>query len=213
MWKSVLSCAAAALVLTSCASAPKMSAEQCSSMDWGALGKKDGETGQNMTALNDEITMCAAHGIKPDMDAYNAGRNEGLKSYCKPVTLLDATIQGVGDPYSCEPLSADQKKSFETGRETRAAVAKYQQLKQQYDQLIQQRQRINQEGAQLTQQYNQTTDETARQQIAQRINYLRQALAQTEEKIKQADPVMKTETATYETAVKKYEAYKATLAR
>lgn len=201
-----------AIVLAGCASAPTLSAEQCSAMDWRALGEADGKNGQPMTALNDEIQLCAPHGIEPDLDTYKAGRAAGLVTYCAPVTLLDATIQAAGDPFVCEPFSDKQKTAFDRGREIRSAVARYQGLKQQYDQLVQRKAEINQEGARLTQAYNQTGDANQRQQIAAQITTLRQQLAAVDAEIAKADPVMKTEETTYQSTVKSYEALKASLA-
>ena len=202
-----------ALVLAGCASTPKVSAEQCMSQDWFAVGKAHGTAGQPMTAINDAVNLCAPHGIVPDLDAYKAGRAEGLVTYCAPTSLVDATLQGKGDPFACEPFTPTQKTAFETGRDTRAAAARYQQIKAQYDQLVQQKAQINQEGSRLTQLYNQTSDQTQRNQIGQQLTQLRKQLAQVEEQLKQADPVMRTEETTYQTAVKSYESYKAGLAQ
>lgn len=201
-----------ALVLAGCASAPKLSADQCGAMDWRALGEADGKAGQAMTALNDEIQMCAPYGVEPDLATYKAGRESGLLSYCVPVALLDATIQAAGDPFVCEPFSVKQKTAFDKGREIRSAVARYQGLKQQYDQLVQRKAEINQEGARLTQAYNQTSDANQRQQIAAQVNALRQQLAAVDAEIAKADPVMKKEEETYQSTVKGYEALKVSLA-
>lgn len=204
----------ACLMMAACASSgPKYSAEQCTAMDWYAVGLEDGKRGENPTALNDEISQCGAFGVSVDKDKYNQGRAEGLKTYCQPGVLVDATVQGIGDPFSCEPFTDVQKSAFETGRDTRAAVARYQQYKAQYDQLLQAKQQINEEGRQLTARYQQTADEATKAQIAQRINYLKEQLQLVNQKLAEADPAMKTEEATYQQAVKSYEAFKAGLAQ
>ncbi len=204
----------ACLMMAACASSgPKYNADQCAGIDWHAMGVADGKKGENPTALNDEIAQCGAFGVNVDKEKYNTGRTEGLKSYCQPNILIDATVQGVGDPFSCQPFTDVQKSAFETGRDTKAAVARYQQFKAQYDQLLQAKEQINTEGNQLTARYKQTEDEATRNQIKQRIQYLREQLELVNTKLKEADPTMKTEETTYQTAVKSYEAFKAGLAQ
>lgn len=201
----------ALLLLGGCASAPKLDASQCAAIDWRALGERDGAAGQAMTALNDEITQCKPFGIAPDMTAYEAGRAEGLKAYCRPQVILDAAIQNVGDPFVCVPMTDTVRAAFDKGRETRAAVQRYQQVKQQYDKLLSARQQINQQGAELAQRYNQAGDETTRQQIAARIGQLREQLKTVEAELEKAAPVMQAEEARYKSAVQSYEAFKAGL--
>ncbi len=213
MRTAILIGAASAALISACASAPSMTADQCSGIDWYALGKTDGGAGQSMTALNDEFYQCKPHGIEPDLDAYKAGRTEGLKTYCQPPALLEASLKLQGDPFSCDPMTPDMKTAFETGRDTRVAVQRYERYKQQYEQLTQQKQQINQEGARLTQQYKQTTDQATRQQIASRINQLSQQLKAVEAEIAKADPVMEQEGQNYQAAVQSYEAYKTSLSQ
>ncbi|MEM7768110.1 MAG: DUF2799 domain-containing protein [Pseudomonadota bacterium] len=200
--------AVALLTLAACAGGPSYDAESCAAIDWYALGQQDGANGQAMTALNDEITQCRAFGIEADVDTYSAGRDEGLKTYCQPAIVLEASLKAIGDPFSCKPMSDEVRAAMEKGRETRSAVARYQNVKGQYDQLIERRDQINQEGSQLTQRYNASANETERQQIAQRINYLQQQLSAVEAEIAQAGPVMEEEQAAYEAAAASYEAFR-----
>ncbi|MEL6956022.1 MAG: DUF2799 domain-containing protein [Pseudomonadota bacterium] len=199
------------LALAGCASQPRLSQEQCASADWRAIGLQDGQAGQAMTALNDEITACKEYGISPDMAAYTAGREEGLKRYCLPATVLDATVQGVGDPFVCEPFSDTLRTAFETGRETRAAVQRWQQVQAQYQQLTERRDAINQEGARLTQLYNQEPDAARRQQIGAQITELSQQRNALDAEIAEAEPIMRQEEAQYRGAVANYERVRAGL--
>lgn len=203
--------AAFGMALAGCASAP-LNAEQCASINWYQLGLADGQQGQAMTALNDEITQCRPFDIAPDMTAYNRGREEGLQSYCRPAVLLEATVQSVGDPFVCEPFSSEQTEAFELGRETREAVARWQSIQQQYQQLVETRDQINAEGSRLAQQYEQTADEQLRQQIAARLNYLAGQRDAVEQQIAEAQPVMQQEQALYQGAVQRYEAFQARFA-
>ncbi len=204
----------ALMILQACASGPpKATAEQCTGTDWKAVGQQHGAAGEPMTTLNTAIKACQVHGIAPDMAAYNAGRAEGLKTYCAPLALIDHTLNGKGDPFACDPMTDAQKKSFEQGRKTRTAVARYQQVQQQVQQLQQQRQQINEEGSRLQAQFNQTTDENVRSQIQARLNQLIQQRNAIDEQLKTAEPTIKSEEAAYQGAVKEYESFKAGLAR
>ncbi len=195
-------------LLSACAGGPNYTAEQCAGIDWRALGLQDGRNGQSMTALNDEITGCKPFGIAPDLETYRAGHDEGLKTYCQPAIILEAALKSVGDPYVCQPLSDDLEAAMTQGRETRAAVARYQNVKAQYDQLIQRRGQIEEEGSRLTKLYNASADETERQQIAQRTAYLRGQLDAVNQQIADAQPVMQQEAAAYEAAVQTYERFR-----
>ena len=211
MHKYILAGIATALMLAGCVSAPKMTAEQCAAINWYDLGKADGLAGQSMTAINDEADLCRPHGVTPDLETYKAGRREGLQTFCQPASLLEASLKLQGDPFSCDPMTTEMKTAFETGRDTRLAVQRYQSYKQQYDKLTQQKQQINNEGARLTQQYNQTSDQAVRKQIADRIRQLRQQLEAVDAEIAKADPVMEQENSKYETAVQAYESYRSGL--
>jgi hypothetical protein len=206
----------AAMLLSACAGGPvKATAEQCTGTNWFEVGKAHGTAGQSMLALNTAINACAEHDIKPDRDAYVAGRAEGLKTYCEPASLVEATIQAKGDAFSCEPFTAQQKTAFETGRDTRAAVARYQQYEAQYKQLTDAKAKINEEGAQRTQQYQQASETTnpTKQQLADRINYLREQLKAVDAQLAEATPVMAEEKGKYDLAVSRYERFKSSLAQ
>ena len=199
----------AVAALAGCASGPTFTAEQCTNMDWYGLGLQDGQIGQPMTSLNEEIVGCREFGIEADVATYSAGREEGLRSYCTAPVLLEASVQGVGDPLVCEPFSDDLRLAFETGRDTRVAVRRWQGVKTQYDQLITSRDQINAEGSQLTDRFRQTADEATRQQIAARIEVLRQRLEAVELEIDEVSPVLAREERDYRAAIDAFERVKA----
>ena len=74
-----LAIAALAVLVSSCAS---MSEEECMVADWHALGFEDGAAGQQIAQLSRRRQACAEHGVRPDTEAYRAGRSEGLRLYC-----------------------------------------------------------------------------------------------------------------------------------
>ena len=173
-------------------------------MDWYGLGLQDGQIGQPMTSLNEEIVGCREFGIEADVATYSAGREEGLKSYCTAPVLLEASVQGVGDPFICEPFNEELRLAFETGRDMRMALQRWQSVKAQYDQLIASRDQISAEGSQLSERYRQTADEATRQQIAARIESVRQQLEAVEVQIDEVSPVLAREQRDYRAAVETY---------
>ena len=69
------------LGLGGCAS---MSADECVTSDWHAIGYEDGARGYTADQLGNRRKACAKHGITPDFESYRAGREEGLRQYCQP---------------------------------------------------------------------------------------------------------------------------------
>ena len=69
------------LLVSSCAT---MSPEQCLNADWRQVGYADGADGQPGSRIQEHASACAKAGARPAMEAYLAGRMEGLVSYCQP---------------------------------------------------------------------------------------------------------------------------------
>lgn len=67
--------------LSGCAT---MSADECMTSDWHAIGFEDGARGYTADQLGNRRKACAKHGITPDFEAYQAGRAQGLRQYCQP---------------------------------------------------------------------------------------------------------------------------------
>jgi len=71
----------ALLGLSGCAT---MTADECVMSDWHTLGFEDGARGYTADQLGNRRKACAKHGVAPDFEAYQAGREEGLRQYCQP---------------------------------------------------------------------------------------------------------------------------------
>lgn len=71
----------ATLFLGGCAS---MSADECATSDWSAIGFEDGSRGYASDRFGDHRKACAKHGITADFKAYQQGRTEGLVEFCQP---------------------------------------------------------------------------------------------------------------------------------
>jgi len=71
----------AAVLLAGCAS---LTPEQCRLADWRQIGFADGTQGASAARINDHARACAETGVRPDLDAYLRGREQGLHNYCQP---------------------------------------------------------------------------------------------------------------------------------
>ena len=69
------------LLLGGCAG---MSGDECVMSDWRTVGYEDGLRGFTGDQIGNYRKACAKHGVAPDFEAYQAGRNEGLREYCTP---------------------------------------------------------------------------------------------------------------------------------
>lgn len=70
------------LVLSGCAT---LSREECLRGDWYAIGVTDGQQGQQFNRIDEHRRACSGTAAV-DEDAYRAGRDAGLASYCTPIS-------------------------------------------------------------------------------------------------------------------------------
>lgn len=80
------------LLLAGCAS---LSPEQCLHADWRQIGYTDGVRGLSGAQIDEHARACAPQGIRPNLDAYLAGRAQGLTSYCQPQNGFELGRRGV----------------------------------------------------------------------------------------------------------------------
>jgi hypothetical protein len=67
-------------LLQGCATLDK---DECKLADWRLIGYQDGVAGKSAAVIGEYREDCAKHAVVPDLDAYRAGRREGLQQYCK----------------------------------------------------------------------------------------------------------------------------------
>jgi len=108
-----------ALLLTGCAS---LSPDQCRLADWRQIGFADGAGGLSAARINDHAKACAEVGVRPDLDAYLNGREQGLRNYCRPENGFAVGRSGsaanLADcPESMKPAFFDQ---YRYGQQLRA---------------------------------------------------------------------------------------------
>ena len=61
-----------------------MSADECATSDWSAVGYEDGSRGYTSERFGNHREACAKHGVTPDFQAYQQGRTGGLVEFCQP---------------------------------------------------------------------------------------------------------------------------------
>lgn len=68
-----------AAILSSCAT---LSKQECVIGDWQTIGYNDGVAGYHSDRLAAHAKACAKAGVAPDYEAWQRGRQLGLKQYC-----------------------------------------------------------------------------------------------------------------------------------
>ena len=66
-------------LLQACAS---MGKDECLSADWRTIGYEDGTHGLSASQIGEHRKDCAKYGVTPNLQAYLAGRDQGLTQYC-----------------------------------------------------------------------------------------------------------------------------------
>ncbi len=102
------------LLLTGCAT---MNRSECLTADWRTVGMEDGSRGELPGRLGEHREACAAHGVTPDLDAYQAGREEGLRDYCQSASGFYHGKSGHGYKGVCpDYLEGEFLAGYEQGR-------------------------------------------------------------------------------------------------
>jgi hypothetical protein len=70
-----------ALLMSGCAG---MSQKECAAADWQTVGYEDGVNGYSGGRIGQYRTACAKYGVTPDLARYQAGREQGLREFCRP---------------------------------------------------------------------------------------------------------------------------------
>jgi len=116
---------AALVLLQGCATLDK---DECMLADWRLIGYQDGVAGKSATVVGEYREDCAKHAVIPDLDAYRAGREEGLLQYCKADNGYRLGNAGRGLPAVCPAaLEGDFRDAYSAGRKlylARSAVNK-----------------------------------------------------------------------------------------
>ncbi len=73
-----------ALLVAGLSGCATMNADECATVDWTTVGYEDGSRGYTTERIGKHRKACAKHGVTPDFQAYQNGRNRGLEEFCQP---------------------------------------------------------------------------------------------------------------------------------
>lgn len=106
---------AAVAALSGCNS---MSAQECLATDWRTVGYEDGVNGYTGDRIGRYRNACSEHGVTPNLAEYQAGRDQGLTEFCKPVNGFRVGAHGGGYsgvcPAELDPPFVD---AYQSGRQ------------------------------------------------------------------------------------------------
>lgn len=103
-----------------------MNQQECMTADWQLIGYEDGSRGYASSRISNHRKACADHGVTPDLVAYKAGYDEGVRNYCMPETAYTLGRSGRPMPSICP---ADMANAFQMAYdEGRAVYAERQSL-------------------------------------------------------------------------------------
>ena len=106
--RTLLTCIAGlltAILLGSCATG--MSKDECALADWQTIGYEDGLRGFPAERIGAHRVACAKHQVTPNLVAYSAGRERGLREYCQPKNGFRAGLNGTGYANVCSGSDRD----------------------------------------------------------------------------------------------------------
>jgi ribosome modulation factor len=104
------------LLVAGCSSST-LSKQECRTVDWRTIGYEDGVAGRSGEQIGRHRQACAEYGVTPDLDAYLAGRAEGLREFCQPRNGYRAGASGRAYYDSCPAeLAAAFLAAYDEGR-------------------------------------------------------------------------------------------------
>ena len=89
-WAAIL----AVTILLGLSGCGTMSRDECLTSDWQTIGFEDGSKGYDAERLGKHRKACAKHGVTPDLQAYQAGREEGRRDFCQPSRGFNFGVKG-----------------------------------------------------------------------------------------------------------------------
>ncbi len=94
-----------------------MSKDECLVSNWHAIGYEDGSRGAPPETIGQHRKACAKHGVAPNLQAYQQGRNEGLALYCQPSKGFNLGARGYGYAGVCpRHLEPEFLSAYNSGR-------------------------------------------------------------------------------------------------
>ena len=93
-----------------------MSKDECRAADWYTIGFEDGARGSDADRIGQHREACAKHGVTPDLERYQSGRDAGLDGFCQPSRAYRLGASGGYYNGVCKPeLEADFLPAYRDG--------------------------------------------------------------------------------------------------
>ena len=100
---------------------------ECEIGDWRTIGIADGANGQPASRIGRHAEACASFGVGVNLDEYTAGREIGLREYCRPARGFQAGRAGeryfgvcpADKATAFEAAYEDGRRVYEANREVR----------------------------------------------------------------------------------------------
>ncbi|WP_164558016.1 DUF2799 domain-containing protein [Massilia atriviolacea] len=108
--------AAALLAAALMSGCDTMTADQCRSANWSDIGMRDGLAGKPMSTLDEHAKSCAKAGTRVDSASYVAGREHGLRSFCRLENAAPLGLNGGAYAGVCPaPLDFEFRRRHQAG--------------------------------------------------------------------------------------------------
>jgi hypothetical protein len=95
-----------------------MSERECLATDWRTVGYEDGVNGYAGDRIARYRNACGEYGVTPNLAEYQAGREQGLREFCKPANGFRVGARGAGYsgvcPADLDPSFVD---AYQSGRQ------------------------------------------------------------------------------------------------
>lgn len=125
----------AALALPLLAGCATLSEQECLTADWRAIGFEDGAAGRSADHIANHRRACAEVGVAPDLQAWLAGREQGLRRYCTPANAYRTGRAGRAlspvcpDPGALRPAYRKGQRYWQTSQDIAGAEAEIREIR------------------------------------------------------------------------------------
>lgn len=162
----------ATLLLFALSGCATMSEDQCMLADWHQVGFQDGSKGYGRDRLSDHAEACSAYGVRPDADAYFAGRARGLAAYCTPFHGFEVGRQGQARSDVCPPALAPAfLAGYDDGHTVHVAEYQLQSARDDQQEMHNRLKDIDEESEEILEQLD-TGDSADRDKLRERLQSL-----------------------------------------
>lgn len=116
MVNKLIGALAALLTVALMSGCDTMTPDECRSANWSDIGMRDGLAGQAMSMLDDRAKSCSKAGTGVDSASYNAGRQQGLRSFCRIENAAPLGLNGKSYAGVCPaPLDFEFRRRHQAG--------------------------------------------------------------------------------------------------